>query len=192
MEMFSNGKVSAGMIALTVGCLLLMATLDYLTGQELVFSCAYLLPVGMTAWWFSQRSMIMMSVTSGLTAFLVDEFDGYEYSHPAIGYWNAFTCFVISIVTGWILFRLRKTLVEREVANEELRIALEKLEASTLEIRKLQSGLQTVCAWTNKIQVGDKWMTADEFLSSQLHLNLTHGISPDAYREMAKSLPSAA
>lgn len=190
--MIPKGKISVGMVAMPICSLLLMAALDYFTGQELVFSCAYLLPVAMTAWWFGKRALITMSIASGLTAFVVDEFDGYSYSHPAIGYWNAFTCFLISIVTGWILFHLRETLLERKAANEELREALEKLEASTMEIRKLQTGLQTICAWTNRIQVGDEWMTPDEFLSSQLHLKLTHGISPEAYREMARNLPGAA
>ncbi len=57
---------------------------------------------------------------------------------------------------------------------------------STVQIRKLQSGLQTVCAWTKQIKVGEKWMTPEEFLRSQLHLDLTHGISPQAFREMAQ------
>lgn len=169
-----------------------MAILDYFTGQELVFSCAYLIPVALTAWWFSRRSVIAMSIASGMITFLVDEIDGYAYSHPGIGYWNAFTCFLISILTGLTLFRLRQTLTERETANEKLRKALHALEESTHEIRKLQSGLQTVCAWTKRIKVGEKWMTPDEFLTHELHLQISHGISPEAFREMHCDIPSAA
>jgi hypothetical protein len=180
------------MVVLTIACLVLMAALDYVTGQELVFSCAYLIPVAMTAWWFQRRWMFVMSFASGITALIVDKFDGYEYSRPGIEYWNAFTCFLICIITGLVLSRLRQTLIERQKTNDELRTALEKLEASTLEIRKLQSGLQTVCAWTQRIKVGEEWMTPNEFLSSQLHLNLTHDISPDAFREMQKDLSNAA
>jgi len=154
------------MAFLTIACLLLMAAVDYITGQELVFSCAYLIPVSMTAWWFQRRWVIVMSIVSGITALIVDEFDGYDYSNHSIEYWNAFTCFVICIGTGLVLSRLRRTLFERQKANEELRAALEKLEASTVEIRKLQSGLQTVCAWTKRIKVDEQWMTPDEFLSS--------------------------
>ncbi len=176
------------MALLSITSLGLMAWLDYRTGQELVFSCAYLIPVALTAWCFSRRWMIAMSLASGVIAFVVDELDGYEYSNPAIDYWNAFTCFVISIVTGFILSRLRQTLTEKQQTNEELRIALEKLEASTEEIRKLQSGLQTVCAWTKRIKVGEEWMTPDEFLSTQLHLQLSHGISPEAYDEMRREM----
>jgi hypothetical protein len=121
-----------------------------------------------------------VSIASGVTAFIVDELDGAEYSHPGIGYWNGFTCIVISIVTGLVLARLRQTLIEQKAANERLRDALERLEASTVEIRKLQSGLQTVCAWTKQIKVGDQWMSPDEYLSTQLHLTISHGISQEA------------
>jgi hypothetical protein len=191
-DMSSSQKVSCPMVALTIASLFLMAALDYVTGQELVFSCAYLVPVSMAAWWVNRRWMIVMSVASAITALIVDEFDGYDYSHHSIEYWNAFACFLICIVTGLILSRLKQTLLDREEANQELRTALEKLEASTVEIRKLQSGLQTVCAWTQRIKVGKEWMSPDEFLSSQLHLKLTHDISPEAFREMQKDLSSAA
>ena len=133
-----------------------MAALDAVTGQELVFSCAYLVPVSLSAWWFSRRVVLGMAVASGATAWLVDHFDGYEYSNPTLEYWNAFTCLLISLITGLVLCRLRQTLEQKQAANEELRRALEQLEASTLEIRKLQSGLQTVCAWTKRIKVGEQ------------------------------------
>ena len=69
-----------------------MAGVEYVTGQELAFSCAYLIPVSLTAWWFPRRWMIAMCVASGVAALVVEKLDGYEYSSPAIGYWNAFTC----------------------------------------------------------------------------------------------------
>ena len=43
-----------------------------------------------------------------------------------------------------------------------------------------------------QIKVGEKWMTPDEFLTTQLHLSLTHGISPSAFREMADKAHRAA
>jgi hypothetical protein len=165
-----------------------MAALDFTTGQELAFSCAYLLPVSLTAWWFNRGAMIAVSTLSCAIAFVVDELDGYAYSHPGIQYWNASTCFVISIITGLVLERLKAVLTERQRANDELRAALEKLESSTQEIRNLQSGLQIVCAWTKRIKVGDGWMTPEEFLVSQLHLKLSHGMSPEALKEWTKGL----
>jgi len=175
---------------LTVGSLCFMGLLDLMTGQEIVFACAYLLPVALAGWWFSRRWVAGMSIGSGCTAFVADQFDGYSYSHPGIAYWNAFTCLLLSLVTGVALARLRTTLNERKKANEELRRALARLQDSTAEIRKLQSGLQVVCAWTKRLKVGEVWMTPDEFLSTQLHLRLSHGISPEAFEEIVKTLPT--
>jgi translation initiation factor 2B subunit (eIF-2B alpha/beta/delta family) len=91
-------------------------------------------------------------------------------------------------MTGFILYSLRKTLADRNQANEELKKALEQLESSTREVRKLQEGLQVVCAWTKQIKVGDKWMTPDEFMSSQLHMKISHGMSPEAVREFEQDI----
>ena len=79
-------------------------------------------------------------------------------------------------------------LEERNRANSHLQSALSDLEASTAEIRKLQSGLQVICAWTKQVKVGDKWMNPEEFLTNHLHLHLTHGISPEASLGFEKEL----
>lgn len=168
------------MIAAIVGCLLTMAAVDHYTGQELVFSCAYLIPVCLTAWWFQRRWVFAMAAVSGVAAYVVDVIDGYEFSHPGIGYWNALTCFIISSVTGIVLSRLKDSFEAQARMNQQLREALDQLEKSTREIRKLQNGLQTICAWTKKIQVGDSWMNSDEFFSKVLGLEVSHGMSPEA------------
>lgn len=76
--------------------------------------------------------------------------------------------------------------------NERLCDALDKLQESTAEIRALQSGLQTVCAWTKQIKVGEEWMSPEDFLKTQLHLRLTHGISPEAFSEIRKQTKTSA
>jgi len=160
--------------------LVAMATVDFLTGQELVFSCAYLLPVSLAAWWFGRRWVLPIAIVSGITAYVVDELDGYAFSHPGIEYWNAFTCFLIALVTGLVLARLKRVLSERERTNQELQKALDELNQSANEILRLQEGLQTMCAWTKRIKVGDHWMTPEDFLTKRLNLKISHGISPEA------------
>ena len=70
----------------------------------------------------------------------------------------------------------------------ELAATLADLSRSTEEIRKLQSGLQIVCAWTKRIQVDGQWMPLDQFLSDKLHVSISHTISPDALQAIKKSL----
>jgi len=170
------------MAVLSILSLLLMAYTDFVTGYEFVFSAAYLIPVSVCAWYFGRRTILLMSIASGLTSWLMDI--GHPYFHVRFQYWNGFVCFLISLITGLLLHRLRRTLEERTQMNNELQQALEELRRSTEEIRKLQKGLQVVCAWTKQIKVGEQWMTPDEFLTTQLHLILTHGISPEASREL--------
>ena len=38
----------------------------------------------------------------------------------------------------------------------------------------------TLCAWTKKIKVGDQWLSMEEYLSSQLGIKCTHGMSEAA------------
>ncbi len=172
--------------ALCLGSLFLVASIDYVTGYELVSTAAYLIPVSIAAWYFDRRTVLLMCLASAFAALFVDQLSGTPYSHGSFRYFNSFTCFVISLVTGLLLHRLKRSLEERKRTNLELQRALSKLESSTEQIRKLQDGLQIVCAWTKEIKVGDEWMTADEFLTTQL--KISHGMSPNASREFEKKL----
>jgi CheY-like chemotaxis protein len=58
------------------------------------------------------------------------------------------------------------------------------------EMQELQKQMQIVCAWTGRIKVKGEWMTVAEFLSKRLHLAVTHGISPDALKEIVKKIPA--
>jgi hypothetical protein len=185
-------KKNRKMALISILSLFAMAYIDYITGYELVFSAAYLIPTSLCAWYLSRRAIWWMSIASGIAACCVDALSGYPYSHFMIRYWNSLMCFVISLTTGLLLHRLKRTLEERERMNVELVSALDELKRSTEEIRKLQSGLQVVCAWTKQIKVDDQWMTPDEFLSTRLHLKVSHGMSPDASREFEGELKQRA
>jgi GAF domain-containing protein len=44
--------------------------------------------------------------------------------------------------------------------------------------------LVTVCAWSRKIKVDGRWVTFEEFLVNNLGVRITHGIAPEAAREL--------
>ncbi|HWC59570.1 MAG TPA: hypothetical protein VHC44_07730, partial [Verrucomicrobiae bacterium] len=162
MDDKDHGMSSAGrqkMALVSILSLVAMAYVDYVTGYELVFSAAYLIPVSVCAWYLNRRAVWWMSIASGISAFYVDRLSGYPYSHFMIRYWNSLMCLAISLTTGLLLHRLKRTLEERQQMNVELQSALDELKRSTEEIRKLQNGLQVVCAWTKQIKVNDQWMT---------------------------------
>lgn len=51
-------------------------------------------------------------------------------------------------------------------------------------IRRMQSRSPVVCAWTDRINIDGKWMKLTEFLSERLNLTVTHGVSPEAARQL--------
>ena len=58
----------------------------------------------------------------------------------------------------------------------------EQLAEATAEIQRLQRGLLKVCAWTKRIELNEKWIPIDEFLTKHLHLKLTPGVSVEGGR----------
>ena len=166
--------------------------LDYTTGYELTISLFYLIPILLCGWNCGRSTIAATALLIGFGYWLTDRLSGHTYSHESFRIWNSFNRFAVLLIVGLVTHRLRFVLKEKERINDELKTSLEELSRSTEEIRKLQSELQTVCAWTKRIRVGEKWVTAEEFLRDQLHLKLTHTISPDASREFANELKAKA
>jgi len=50
------------------------------------------------------------------------------------------------------------------------------------EIEELKNQTPVVCAWTDRIRIEDKWMNLTEFLSKRLHLQVSHGVSPEGMK----------
>lgn len=50
------------------------------------------------------------------------------------------------------------------------------------EIEDLKNQTPVVCAWTDRIRIEDKWMNLTEFLSKRLHLQVSHGVSPEGMK----------
>lgn len=64
----------------------------------------------------------------------------------------------------------------------------EELARTNAEVHQLQTQLLTVCAWTKRIRAGEQWQTIEDFLTTRLHLKVTHGISDQAREEFVSHL----
>jgi len=180
-------------IAVAIGVSLAsVGYLDYVTGYEINVSLFYLIPIFLCGWHCSRSVVVGIALLIGTGHWLADKLSGHIYSHESFRIWNSFNRFVILLIVGLIIHHLRRVLQEKDRINQELKKSLEELSRSTEEIRKLQSGLQTICAWTKRIKVGEQWVTPEEFLRDQLHLKLTHTISPEASREFVNELKAKA
>lgn len=187
-----NNHPSWKIIAAVGISLALVCYLDYTTGYELSISLFYLIPILLCGWNYGRSTVVATALLIGIGYWLTDKLSGHTYSHESFRIWNSFNRFAVLLVVGLVTHRLRIVLNEKERINDELKKSLEELSRSTEEIRKLQSGLQTVCAWTKRIRVGENWVTAEEFLRDQLHLKLTHTISPEARSEFVNELKAKA
>ena len=75
----------------------------------------------------------------------------------------------------------------RADANTKQRL-YEELARTNAEVHQLQTQLLTVCAWTKRIRAGEQWQTIEDFLTTRLHLKVTHGISDQAREEFVSHL----
>ncbi len=166
----------------------LVSYLDFLTGYEFMMFAFYFIPVSVCAWYLEPIWVFCMAFISGLSWYVADLVSDHQYSHQSFRYWDTLICFLALALFGFVLQRLRHSLSEEVLARQELDKTLTELRRSTEEVRKLQSQLQVVCAWTKRINVEGKWLALDEFLANTLHIPVSHGISPQALDEIKHSL----
>lgn len=46
----------------------------------------------------------------------------------------------------------------------------------------------TVCAWTNRVKLGDEWLPLESYLKRKYGLRISHGMSPEAHQMMAEGV----
>ena len=165
-----------------------VGTADYLTGDELHLDVFYFIPISICAWYLRRSEIFISAIIGALTWGYADIRAGHQYSSPAYLYWNICVCFGSLLILGLVVKSLRENLLKKELARQELLQTLDNLRRSTTEIEKLQSQLQVVCAWSKHIRVNGQWMTFEDFLKKHLHLQLTHGISPEAMEKFTEEI----
>ena len=177
----NDWKHRARVVLASLASLALVSWIDWVTGYEFLFFVFYFVPVAICAWHLGRSATLVISLLCGICWVVVDWLSDHRYPYELLRYWNGFTCFLAFAIVGLVLNGLRRSL--RELAQ-----ALEEAKRSSAEVRKLQSQLQVVCAWTKRIRVDGKWLSLEEFLASKLNVHVSHGISPEAFEEIKKSL----
>ncbi len=167
--------------------LVAVSYVHYLTGFEFLFFVFYFIPVALCGWYMGRLSVFCMAVLTGMTWCAVDSLIDHQYSHEGFRYANGFICFVAFATIGLLLQGLRQSLTRQREASDTLQKALDELNRSTEEIRRLQGQLQVVCAWTKRVNVDGKWVSIGEFLTDKLHAKVSYGVSPEAMQEVLQS-----
>lgn len=85
----------------------LVGTLDYVTGAELSISIFYLIPISLSVLFVSRRIGVLLSVFSSAVGLTTDYMVGHPYSHPIIIYWNSAIQMVFFLIIVFILSILK-------------------------------------------------------------------------------------
>jgi hypothetical protein len=177
-------KIPWKVILASLGNLLAVSYIDYLTGYQFLFFVFYFIPVALCGWYLGRMSVFCMAVSTGMCWCFVDILSHHHYPSELVRYANSFICFVAFGAIGVLVQVLRHSLGEQLKIRRQLEQALEEIQRSTAETRKLQGQLQVVCAWTKRINIEGKWIALDEFLTNKLNAKVTYGVSPEAMQEV--------
>ena len=164
--------------------LLVLSYIAYLTGHNFLFFVFFFIPVAMVGWYMGRLSVFLMAVASGMSWCVVDILSSHEYPSEMFRYANSLICFMAFASIGLLVQGLRQSLLAQTRVREELEKALEDSRRSSEELRRLQSQMQVVCAWTKRINIEGRWVALDEFLTEQLNAKISYGVSPEAMKEV--------
>jgi K+-sensing histidine kinase KdpD len=183
-----NKRARLKVLLASLANLLVLSYVVYLTGYHFLFFIFFFIPVALCGWYLGRLSVFCMAVLSGMSWCVVDILSSHRYPSELFRHANSFICFLAFAIIGLLVQGLRHSLNEQLRVRRELEQALEESKRSTEEVRRLQSQMQVVCAWTKRINVEGRWVALDEFLTDKLNAKITYGVSPEAMQEVLHSV----
>ncbi len=158
-------------LALSLGFLLALGYVDYLTAFEFDLFLFYALPVAGTAWFGGSLPAVLTALVAVVVWFGANVFWSHPYSSRFYEYWNT------GLRCGWVLIvaltvsRLRADLHRERRMNAALTEAMSQVNQLT--------GLLPICAWCKKIRNDEGyWEQVEEYLRKHAGAQFTHGICP--------------
>ena len=129
---------------LSVALALVIGTLDYFTGREVLVSPFYLVPICWLTWKAGGRAGLLLAVACALIWLAAELMAHYTYRHPAIPYWNAVMLLVINAVVVLLLSAAHDAQQSLREANATLeRRVVERTASLREQGRKLAAIVET-------------------------------------------------
>ena len=129
------------LISVSLAALVVIGTVDYLTGFNLSFAVFYLLDIAFAAWLIGRGVALAVSALSIIISVAGDWAAGAHYSTVLVPIWNALILTVVYVIVVWLLGALRAAQQELERKVDQRTCALmreigerERLEKEILEI----------------------------------------------------------
>ena len=88
----------------------------------------------------------------------------------------------VSIGTG--LFLAAAAANERRFEDDQAQL-IKKLQSAVEQVSRLEE-IVTFCAWTGRVRMGEEWVSVERFLSERYNLNISHGISDEAMKQILR------
>jgi len=138
-SILSMPKPVAGVLAWAL--MLLIGSLDYITGRDFALSAFYLMPICLACWVVGRKAGIFLSIAGTVVWFVADFMSGFVYLHPLTPYWNALMLFVFFLVVVYLLsaFQAAHYHLEEIVQRRTAALEAEIKERQRLESAKLQA-----------------------------------------------------
>lgn len=117
---FFSSRSARKVCSLAVVLLLLVATIDHVTGFELSFSVFYLIPTSIATWYGGRRMGYAISLLSAATWMAVETTSGQPYSQNWILVWNTAVRLAFFSLVAYLLGELKSQLQrQRDLATTD-------------------------------------------------------------------------
>ena len=128
-------------VVLAWALMLLIGSLDYVTGRDFAVSPYYLLPICWASWVAGRRAGVWLAVASTVTWFVSDSMSGYVYEHTLTPYWNAVMFLILFLFVLHLIseFQVAHYHLEETVQQRTAALELEIKERRRLEAAKIQA-----------------------------------------------------
>ncbi len=151
---------------------IVVALVDYYTGDELNITLFYLAPIALASWKLGKGEAIFVAAFSAMIWFVED----HLILRQAVNLWipilNMVGLFGFFLTVVLILVSLRKAFAAQQRLITELEDALGR-------VRTL-SGLLPICSWCKKVR-DDRgyWRAVEAYIEEHSQAEFTHGICPE-------------
>lgn len=111
---YLSKKSKRFLVVLALVVVLLLATVNYVTGPELSFSAFYLLPIFFVTWFTGRRVGILISLIITALWLETERLGKVSHSHPFIPFWNAGVRFGFFLIVTCMVSHLKSALERAE------------------------------------------------------------------------------
>jgi len=151
---------------------LIVALLDFYTGNELQVSVLYLVPISLASWKLGKGEAVFVASFSALIWFVEDALLVRQGTSFWIPFLNMLALLGVFLTVVLSLSALRSAFAEQERLIRELEDALGRVKTLT--------GLLPMCSWCKKVRDDQGyWKAVEAYIHEYSNAEVTHGICPE-------------